>query len=626
MIELALAADLVTNGQFNTNVNSWNEVETLNPANGATSWYATGYANGGAVRGATISGNSIQWGAYNNQTISTTIYNGSTVSLNFWWMGTQTRSPVKFNLTVTLKRPDASVVSLWSRQGNPTAWTTWYNVNTDVSSYFNQDGTYELRLGYLLTSASSGPGSTVTGYYDEVVLDVLAPDRAPPNMTLISPVNGANLSYRNVTFSYNVTDNSTIANCSLFINGILNMTNVSINTSRTNNFTVNNFVDGFYNWSVRCIDNSTFKNTNMTINWSLNIDATVPIVNLMTPLNNTLNATTNIILFRYNVTDFSNIRNCSLIIDNSIVNTTTIDPVSKNTVLNFTHTLTSGQHNWSVNCTDYFNLMGSSNKYNITIAIPPQILSMIIDDYLVPANEIILSAGSTRKVYCTVVVYDFFGTANIANVSAKFHYSLNTSSQNNDNNTIYSNSSCSLNETTSTNKTFSCAFDVLYYANNGTWICNATAYNLQNNFVYGNTSSYIQALYAINLTDGIDFGNVESNTTSLNITANITNIGNMPVNISLRGYAVTPGDNLGMNCTSNKNITISNIKFSTVSTLDFPAKTAMTGAVQTINLRIAKQTNPSIQIINNTYWQIQPGPGIKGNNCSGFIMFNAQIS
>jgi hypothetical protein len=132
-------------------------------------------------------------------------------------------------------------------------------------------------------------------------------------------------------------------------------------------------------------------------------------------------------------------------------------------------------------------------------------------------------------------------------------------------------------------------------------------------------------LYAVNLTDGINFTNVSAGFPSNNITVNITNFGNMPVNVTLQGYALVIGDNTGMNCSDGTNITIQNIHFSANNTADFNQKTQMNGSIQPMNFQIKKQTN-STQIVNTTYWQISPDPGIATRICTGYIIFSAEAS
>jgi hypothetical protein len=167
-----------------------------------------------------------------------------------------------------------------------------------------------------------------------------------------------------------------------------------------------------------------------------------------------------------------------------------------------------------------------------------------------------------------------------------------------------------------------CGFETIYYANNGTWICNATVYDNKDNKYNSNISTVIQPLYAVNISDTMIFGDAKSSIPSINISVNITNFGNMPVNITLQGYAISIGDNTAMNCSDNTNISIENVKFTTNPGLDFDAKTPLSGGIQNLDLQVLKQIN-STQIFNTTYWQISPNPGTIDRICSGYVIFNA---
>jgi len=75
-----------------------------------------------------------------------------------------------------------------------------------------------------------------------------------PNVTLINPFPSDETSSSvSRTFFYNVSDNLNVNNCSLIINGAINMTNSSINQSLTGNFT-QTFSPGSYSWNVNCTD------------------------------------------------------------------------------------------------------------------------------------------------------------------------------------------------------------------------------------------------------------------------------------------------------------------------------------------------------------------------------------
>jgi hypothetical protein len=255
----------------------------------------------------------------------------------------------------------------------------------------------------------------------------------------------------------------------------------------------------------------------------------------------------------------------------------------------------------------------------------PVIDSISVDDDISPANEIVLSAGYTRFINCTVTATDAEGAENIVNASATFYYYLNKTSDSDNNNVHYTNNSCSYVSSNSTSKTFLCGFNVYYFANNGTWNCNATVNNGLFYSASANNSTIINPLYALNFSDGISFGNVQGGIESSDIIANVTNVGNMPINISLQGYAISIGDNTGMNCSDNTNITITNIKFSTALGQTFAQKNPLDGAIQSLNITLQKPTSIT-PIINNTYWQIMPDPGSINRQCTGFIIFSAEAS
>jgi len=88
--------------------------------------------------------------------------------------------------------------------------------------------------------------------------------------------------------------------------------------------------------------------SNMTL--AAGPDISPPLINLISPPDGNTSETGNVI-FKYNVTDNSNIANCSLIFNETINETNT--SITKNIEQNFTKTnLPDGIYNWSVNCTD----------------------------------------------------------------------------------------------------------------------------------------------------------------------------------------------------------------------------------------------------------------------------------
>ncbi len=281
------------------------------------------------------------------------------------------------------------------------------------------------------------------------------------------------------------------------------------------------------------------------------------------------------------------------------------------------------------------NVVGGNYK-NVTVLTKvhisnskPEVLSLAVyQDTNSSTKNITLSAGLTRVVTCNATVRDWDGYNDIVNVNATLWDTLNSNSNAaDDNNTHYTNANCT-NAGNGVNYTvnYICTFNVYYYANNGTWMCNATAMDTFNKTGYNTNTTVIYPLYALNVTDGIDYGNVAVEDYSTTQTSNVTNFGNQAINISVEGYGTARGDGLAMNCTLGGNISIANERFSADIAAVWGAKVPLTsGSTQIIPaLTIAKQTVPSTPMVNSTYWQlyIPPNPG---GNCTGYVIFQAEV-
>jgi hypothetical protein len=490
---------------------------------------------------------------------------------------------------------------------------------------FYYDGSYFSNYGDSILTDNSGIST-----YESFTLGFIIDTRLPyANFITPTPLNSQKISYNNVLI--NLSANEPLRYAILELEGTtLVIGNYSmLPHENSNNFQrewfiiLNSLDEGNYSFKVYLTDWYDNVNISESRNFTINLP---PNVIVISPSNNTLNLVSRNITFEYIVNDSLDIvSSCSLVIDDALVINTTIYPVTQFVINTFNYTLTNGQHNWSIQCNDTNNFIGVSDTRNLTIKILPKIDYISLSDDSSPFGQMILSAGSTKSVNCSVVVSDFDGIDNIINVTSTFYYYLNKSGDSNNNNVHYSNNSCLQISNTSLNKTFSCGSSILYYANNGTWYCNATVTNNYSNSASYNVSININPLYALNLTDGLSFGNVQSNVSSSNVTVNITNFGNMPINITLQGYAVIIGDNVGMNCSDNTNITINSIRFSTNSSANFNQKISLNGSIQKLNFKITKQTNDTI-IFNTTYWQISPNPGYINRICGGYVIFDAQAS
>ncbi|MEM4711089.1 MAG: hypothetical protein QXL18_04020, partial [Candidatus Woesearchaeota archaeon] len=488
-----------------------------------------------------------------------------------------------------------------------------FNSAFNIGSFYFNGSSY---INYGDTVIASGD---TINTYESYSLDFIKSKKQPLIINFVPPTDANNATITRTYSFVNVTVFPNYSTCYLNWSGNVYLMSENGNVRYYNKTGLFTGTEQYY---VICNTSNVIEKTQIR---TINIQTTFAInISLVFPDNGqTLNYPN--IDFIFNVSHpLWNVNNCSLIINDAVVNTTTIFPVPQNTNITLSTYLISGNYNWSVNCTDEYGIVSSSQKRSLTVRIPPVINSVYINDYLIPEGEVILSAGSTRPVFCIVNVSDTFGAENINYTRATFYYYLNNSFDNDDYNVHYTNNNCDLNYTGISYKVFSCLFNVYYYANNGTWNCTAFAYNNQSVSSNLTNNTLINPLYALNVTDGLSFGNVESGFESSEIKANISNIGNMPINISVQGYAIYPGDAVGMNCSDGTNISIDSIRFSLTSTI-YDLKNPLNGNVQNTSLKIQKQINTSTPI-NITYWQIKPNPFLGSNSryCSGFIIFNAE--
>ncbi|MDD9953412.1 MAG: hypothetical protein OXR66_03685 [Candidatus Woesearchaeota archaeon] len=220
-------------------------------------------------------------------------------------------------------------------------------------------------------------------------------DTTPPVVGLNLPTNDSWVLTSDVFFNYTPTDFDAIANCTLYHNvsgWAANETNATVTNAIPNNFTVA-LPDEHVLWNVYCVDlegNGGFSTNNFT----MRIDTTPPLVNLEGPANNTLETTTNNIVFFFNTTDAAtDIANCSVLIDGTqsgAADTT----ITEGTSQNITRFVANGEHNWSIQCSDTNAFTNVSVEYNITVQVdnetdPPIVqLNYPVEEDFVDTNNI----------------------------------------------------------------------------------------------------------------------------------------------------------------------------------------------------------------------------------------------
>jgi hypothetical protein len=378
---------------------------------------------------------------------------------------------------------------------------------------------------------------------------------------------------------------------------------------------------------------------NITLNITRNSEANVTIIE---PLNNTLknksidfNVTANITILGNDGVDCNATISFS---DNSIINISSGE--------NFTHILGNiafenyKMANWSVrgindgssaitvsaNCaSDGVNLeyRNSYTVSNITIQnLAPVISNLAID------SPIDLQAGSNLTILCNASINDDNTISDINIVNATFFQESVGFDAVDDNNDHYTNSSCVNVSSSAFQSNYTCGFKVAYYANNGTWQCNITASDNSNITAFDSISASINQLLAIDVSPTIiDYGKLQvTNTSSTPINTTIKNLGNIPFNLTLRGFG---GDNesIGQNVTmicDFGNITFGNQRYSVGINVSFDNMKNLTNQTVDTNFTFFQRTNDLAfgNDTNTTFWKLQI-PVLRSGICNGTVIFGA---
>ena len=401
------------------------------------------------------------------------------------------------------------------------------------------------------------------------------------------------------------------------------LNNINMGSSITTSWNISGLDEGNTNITINAycdsdginLDNANYDSVrNITLQ-----DITAPVINLTYPANNSnVSYLQNPISFTYNVTDESEIINCSLILNNKLNQTN--HTIEKGIIQYFHLTLNPGSYNWSIECTDNSSskIKGSSLTYNFTVLsnTAPIISNLNID------NPIDLNAGSVKIIYCNFTVTDNDNVSDIKSInSTLYHNSVNSNSKD-DNNDHYTNNSCEITGSSEFNQDYSCSFSMLYYSNLGTWSCNATAYDNSNASGSLKTDTNVNELIALDVAQSvIDYGNLQvGNISQEDSNLTITNLGNRGINITLEGYGITEGDGLAMDCLQN-NIPVGYEKYSVNFQENYINMINLTTTAQQIgNFTLPQRTDDEEykEDRNNTYWKIKIPYGVKGS-CNGSI-------
>jgi len=226
---------------------------------------------------------------------------------------------------------------------------------------WNISGIKEGTLNVTVSASCGTDGLNLQGLSSyTILLDIQ--DTTPPTINLEYPANGTFTNFHNLTFMYNVSENTGLENCSLYINEGLNQTSSNLETYARHNFTIEEAQDGEYEWFVSCFDNSTGRLQGNSTRRAITVDTVAPGISLLSPFNNSVMDSYSL-LFEYNVTDSFEVSNCSFILQGQTVEINT--SIRLNLSNNFSRSIPGNDYAWQVNCTDRANNPGASPFFRI---------------------------------------------------------------------------------------------------------------------------------------------------------------------------------------------------------------------------------------------------------------------
>jgi len=166
-------------------------------------------------------------------------------------------------LDVNFTRSDTNLASCWYSNDTHTKNVTLASC-VNLSTITWSAGQHNVTI-WVNDSAGNENSSSIT-------FSTNASFNSTPVVTLLDPADSSSYTAntQEIVFGYNVSTPNPLSNCSLYIGGSLNSTNLSITNHAINNFTVT-FSTGTFNWNVNCTDNVL--NTGNSSNRSFTITA-----------------------------------------------------------------------------------------------------------------------------------------------------------------------------------------------------------------------------------------------------------------------------------------------------------------------------------------------------------------
>ncbi len=239
-----------------------------------------------------------------------------------------------------------------------------------------------------------------------------------PFVNLTSPANGTVNNGSNITFNYYTRDGDGVANCSLYINGVLNQTNSTLPGSDTginSSFFINDFSQGIYNWYISCYDNNGMDG--LSQNFTLTSDRSSPNIALSAPTPGQM-LTATPARFNFTLTDaYSSNATCNLTIDSVISAVNRNFNVINGSLNSKTEIVSNGIHYWNITCVDRGNNFATSATQNFTMNVTfPISVTVVANKIIYQENEIVhintTMRNDTSGLMATNLTLDYIYTNN----------------------------------------------------------------------------------------------------------------------------------------------------------------------------------------------------------------------
>jgi hypothetical protein len=281
----------------------------------------------------------------------------------------------------------------------------------------------------------------------------------------------------------------------------------------------------------------------------------------------------------------------------------------------------------SVIATDSYTFSNWRNSSEFTV---PNSVPFINNVDINNQTLIDLFAAQNRTVMCNGTLTEYEGFSDIVNVNATLYSNGTgiTATDPDNRANHYTNTSCSFTNNPGSEQIFTCAFSIDYYAVNGSWACNVTVIDTNTSFNSSLGSTVINPLIAIGVSPSIinygELGRMQISPSDIDV--NVTNYGNVQLDLNLSAYALYPNDNISMDCTTG-NISLSLERFSENSGDNFNLMTAVNNSLNGVyvDFNLPKRDGGAPESRKSVYWKLQIPSEVSGQ-CNGKVVFTAMTN